>query len=281
MASYVVHYIMGEQLLNLICNRTHISISCEDKNAFRLGNLIVDVLGFGHPDVNGLSEDEIIEVRKQYREKKILKKIKTHFRSESGVDLLINSPRLDDFISKYGDLLVRDFSVMGYFFHLYIDKVFFEYFYGSVISCLDKNYKPTKFVHDNLYVKINKNRKIISKDYFWNGKHNIYDDYYVLNKYFIQNYGDCFNQERFDNLVGAQIINPGILEVDYCKIDEVLKKMKFYILESKELSNDDMVAFEKEDFLKFIFEQVDCFYYDYQDMIFTLLDSNKFIKNKG
>lgn len=279
LASYVVHYIMGEKFLNLIQEKNDINISEKDKNDFRLGNLSVDVLGFSHPVVDGLSDEEIIKARRQYRDRKIVKKLETHFRDVNGIDLILNSPKLDYFINKYRELLVRDFSVMGYFFHLYTDKVFFEYFYNCVISCLDENYQPTKFVHNNKYIKINKNGNILLKDEFWNSRHNIYEDYTKLNSYFIQKYGVVKSQ--IEKLFDEEVINPGIVEVDYSQIDEVLGKMSDYILEGNKFSSDDLLAFNREEFEDFILRKVGNFYLEYHEMILMLLDSRKYGKFKS
>lgn len=57
----------------------------------------MDVIGFSHLNVAGLSDEEIIRVRKQHRDRKILKKLETYFRNINDVDLLFNTFRLGYF----------------------------------------------------------------------------------------------------------------------------------------------------------------------------------------
>ena len=121
MASFVIHSIIGEKFLEKM--EQDIVLSEGEKNSFRLGNLVVDVLGFGKPDIFGLDDEEMLQVRREYCKKKIQKKLVTHFRDENKSGLCVNSPRLDYFLFKYQDFVLHDFSALGYFFHLYIEKV--------------------------------------------------------------------------------------------------------------------------------------------------------------
>ena len=65
MASYVVHHIAGEQFLKSL-NKIR-KLNKNEVNKFRLGNLIVDFVNIKQPDVDGLSDDEIIQIKERYR----------------------------------------------------------------------------------------------------------------------------------------------------------------------------------------------------------------------
>lgn len=273
MASFVIHYIMGEKLLERIEQKFLLS---EDlKNSFRLGNLVVDVLGFDKPNVLGLSHEEILEVNGKYRDRKIRKKLETHFRDDDGTRYIVNSPRVDRFVSKYRELITRDYSAMGYLFHLYTDKLFFEYLYEEVITCLDKDYQPTNISLDYVYVAVNKDGKIYSKLEFWNGETNFYQDYTKLNDYLICQYGIAFSVVDLVNYAQEFFINPGIEEVNYSKIGEVLNKMQAFTLDENNGLDDELMVFDKFDIAEFIVRSVDSFYREYQDLIMALGDCKR------
>ena len=255
-----------------------IVLSEGEKNSFRLGNLVVDVLGFGKPDIFGLDDEEMLQVRREYRKKKIQKKLVTHFRDENKSGLCVNSPRLDYFLLKYQDFVFHDFSVLGYFFHLYIDKVFFENFYSHVITCLDQNYQPTDFSKDTFYVRVNKNGKIYLKDEFWGGYHNIYDDYTKLNCYCIQKFGFPFSMEELERFAHDGFINPGIQEVDYQDMDEVLEKMKQFLFDSKASTEEELMAFSFGEMEQFILENAENFYLEYQELLEQFISRKKYVR---
>ena len=124
MASYVVHYIAGEQFLKSL-NKIR-KLNKNEVNKFRLGNLIVDFVNIKQPDVDGLSDDEIIKIKERYRIDKTNRKLVTHFRDKENIKFIVNSPNLEKFMDKYNDLLMKDFFALGYFFHLYTDKFFLK-----------------------------------------------------------------------------------------------------------------------------------------------------------
>ena len=276
MASFVIHSIIGEKFLEKM--EQDVVLTELEKNSFRLGNLVVDVLGFGKTDIRDLDYEEVLQARREYRKKKIQKKLVTHFRDGNQCGVCMNCPRLDQFLFQYQDLVLQDFSAFGYFFHLYTDKVFFENFYSYVITCLDQNYQPTNLIKDNLYIRVNKNGKIYLKDEFWSGRNNIYDDYTKLNCYCIQKFGFPFFMEELEKFAHDGFINPGIQEVDYRDIDEVLGKMKQFLLESEVSTEEELMAFSFEKMEQFILKSADNFYFEYQAMIEEFISKKKRVK---
>lgn len=273
MASFVIHYIAGEEFLKLL-SKTR-KLTEKEKNNFRLGNLIVDSLDFEEIISENLTKEEIIKINKEYRKKKIEKKLCTHFRDKDGLNLCVNLPNLDKFMNKYRALVLKDFSALGYLFHLYTDKIFFKNLYENVISCLDKNRNLTNILKDNVYVKVKKDNKIYSVDDFWNSKNKcIYDDYTKMNRYLFERYNIDFSKNNLQEFANKYFINPGIEEVDYNSISEVLEKTEKYINESKNLDDNDLKVFKEEDILSFIPLVVESFYEIYYEEINYLLKNN-------
>jgi len=133
MASFVIHNIAGERLLKLL-EEYGVELSEDEKDEFLFGNLIVDSsrLKFLKIEGKSLEENKKIFRRLIQEEKKI-----THFRNEDDSSLCIQVPNLDKFENKYGSLLVGNLSAMGYLFHLYTDRMFFEDLFINILNYLD------------------------------------------------------------------------------------------------------------------------------------------------
>ena len=252
MASFVIHYIAGEQFINSINNK----ISDDDKNNFRLGNLVVDAVG-----------------RDSYsRDYKLSKKMITHFRDEIDFDKNMQLPNVEEFRNKYRNLVSSDYSAMGYLFHLYTDKLFFKYLYDSVIECYDKNMNKTDKISNNYYVKVLKNNKIYKTIDFYSGNSigGLYKDYSKMNKYLINKYNIRFDYEVLKNFSLVSFNNPGIEEIDYNNILEVIDKMNNIISNCDKYSDNRLDIFDIKDIEKFIFRVVDEFNYNFSGDIKSL-----------
>ena len=152
MASFVIHNILGEQLLRLLEEDYDIKFNLQQRNEFLLGNLIVD-----SSRIKFLVEDgaDIEESKNHYRNSIQEEKLFTHFRDNDS-DLCIQVPNLEKFENKYGYLLNNNLSVIGYLFHLYSDKMFFLKLFSSTFDTLDENMIPT--------IYNNKTKQMITKD---------------------------------------------------------------------------------------------------------------------
>lgn len=239
MASFVIHHIIGEQFLSKLEQEYNLNISEEKKNSFLIGNLIVDSSNL----INGSS--------KEYQDEKEI----THFRNKQDYNLCIKIPNIERFLEKYGKYIIKDMSVFGYFFHLYTDKLFFKDLYNMTFSSLDENIQPTIYRNKAKYVLIKKNNKIIPFDKFWandiNEKNGIYNDYTLMNKILIQNYGLLTDLNKL-LLFGLKLNNNYIEEVDYKNIKKVLIDMKNYIDESIRMEDSGLNVFRYEDVNNFI-----------------------------
>lgn len=270
MASFVVHYIAGEKLLESLNNIRDLTET--EKNNFRLGNLIVDSLGFNKEYTKPLNEEELLESNKRYRETKITKKIRTHFRDKDSSELCCNLPNPDAFMNKYHNLVLKDFFALGYLFHLYTDKIFFTNFYENIITCLDKNKNPTNKLKENVYIKINKNNKIYSYSDFWYGQdYNIYNDYTKMNSYLLNKYEIKFDNKYLQEFANTYLTTSPIEEVELKDIYEVLEKTEKYINESQNKDYNNLIVFTKEDLCSFIPLVVKRFYKHYYQELNYLL----------
>ena len=257
MASFVMHYVALEKLIDSMNNYKLVS---DDKNNFRLGNLIVDTLGIDNYD----------------RDEKLSRKMITHFRDEEDDDKCIQIPNIDKFMNKYEYLVNRDYSAMGYLFHLYTDKMFFEYLYEEVINPLDKDMQVTNYKKDNYYVRVLHNNKIFKTSDFYSGSDigGLYRDYSNMNKYLINKYSIVFNYEEL-KCFSYRFINPGIEEIDYKYIGEVFNKMKDVIDNSYSSDVNELNIFNIDDIDKFISLVVDGFNNKYEANIKKLVKVKK------
>ncbi len=239
MASFVIHYLAGEMFLDSIDNS---KISDNEKNNFRLGNLVVDSLG-----MSNYSRDE-----------KLDKKMVTHFRDSDDRDKCIQIPNLNKFMNKYENLVNNNYSAMGYLFHLYTDKIFFEYLYSDVVEVLDSNMEKTNYKKDNCYVKVKKNNLLFKVDDFYSGSSigGLYRDYSNMNKYLIKKYNIIFNYNNLKKYSLNNFINPGIDEINYDDVGEVLDKMNEIMKQSLNSRDNDLKIFNVNDIDNFMIRVV-------------------------
>lgn len=272
MASFAVHYIAGEKFLESLSSM--IRITDFDKNNFRLGNLIVDYHGNESVFGDNLSDEELLNSRKIRKDKKKEIKLRTHFRDKDNALFCVNLPNLDKFLNKYQELVCSEFSVLGYLFHLYTDKVFFENLYTNVIECLDKDGKKTNILKDNTHIRVKKNNKVYKVDDFWCGIDiSIYDDYTNMNSFLLSYYDVTFDKNKLEKYALENFRNPGIEEVDYYKIFDVIDKVSLYISHGRSSNSNNLNVFKRDDVLSIIPMVVDGFWFSYDDYISALISS--------
>lgn len=282
MASFVIHHTAGLNFLKQLEEKYHVVLTEEQKKQFLLGNLIVDStsLKFAIPD--GVSQEELKLMKKDFSRKVQEEKVSTHFRTSEDKDLCIQVPIVEKFVDKYDELIKSDMSALGYLFHLYTDKQFFCDLFDKSFECLDENMKQTIYIKLLKFIKTKKNgniylaNEVFSKD----SKVNIYDDYTVMNKIILSYYNIEFPFLDLCEYID-EFINPGIEEVDYNNIFEVLRKTKCYIEQSYSIESDKLNIFDVNEVKKFIPELVDSFIGIYSDIIDETIDNiNKKTKIK-
>ena len=134
-------------------------------------------------------------------------------------------PDLTRFLQKYSFLL-SDSSVLGYYFHLYIDRKFFKDFIPQVVEFYDKNGQITDIRDEVATVYIQKSQtsipfsKYLTEEYY-------YGDYTRMNTYLV-------NQYKIPLDLNPEVVNPGISEICYKDVQEVLLQLHGFLAVSPE-----------------------------------------------
>lgn len=233
MASFVIHNITGEQFLKKLEQKYGVTLTEKQRHEFLLGNLIVDSTRLQKEIPEQLTEEEKKIWKREFQRLVQEEKIATHFRDKEDYRLCIQVPNLEMFLEKYKKLLESDFSALGYFYHIYTDKLFFNDLFCAAFDCLDADLKPTKYADELMFMLIKKSGKIEKQEDVWAHDSNvsIYQDYTVMNRLMLEFYGVSFDSKAL--LESAKTFtNPGISEVDYQNIGSVIQKTKQYIEQS-------------------------------------------------
>ena len=105
MPGYILHLTAAQMFLKTQKGQKFLKTK-QDKNNFLIGNLL--------PDTTKI-------------------KARSHFRDPKYHDRMIEYPETSWFIKKYKHLLSNS-SVVGYLFHLYIDRRFFKYYMPRIVE---------------------------------------------------------------------------------------------------------------------------------------------------
>lgn len=268
MASFIIHTLSAESLLKEVESTYGVSLNNEDINRFLLGNLIVDSLKLDMTIPPNLSNQELIDYKMDLKRKNRLEKVSTHFRNPSNEDNVLKLPEPQLFISKYKDLLSKDISVLGYLFHLYTDNLFFSYLFPKTFISLKSDGTIATKEKESHTIRILKSNKEVPDKVFWTGTSplSIYSDYTILNKLLLEHFGTSFNP---DDLLeySSKFINPGIEEVDYSKISEIILKTKSFIEESYKSKEIELNVFDEDIVKEFIHFVATSFLNDYAELI--------------
>ncbi len=213
MASFIIHNIAGETLLKKIEYNYNLILSEEEKTHFLLGNFMPDVISAKN-NVDNSSQ---------------LEKNITHFRNtKTKLNISIPEPKL--FIKKYSSLF-DNIDVLGYLFHLYTDRIFYKDYITSSL----KGMKETD----------------IKNIFNSNNAKGIYNDYTKINKILLNYYGTDFNKEKFIKYFKT-LVNPGIEEVDYSNIVNVINLTEEFINESIRLTDTSLNVLKEKEIISFI-----------------------------
>lgn len=185
MPGFILHLTAAKILLN----KYKISV---DENAFNVGNLLPDV---------------------------VKDKTESHFRDMQYKNKMVQYPSLPLFLEKYASYL-NDSSVLGYYYHLYIDYKFITEFYPKTLKYLNENMQTETEKENVKWAYICKTGKIVSVEDFLSEEY-YYGDFTRMNTWLIEKY-------QLSYPANTQIDNPGIEEVDYQDIENVLNQLKSY-----------------------------------------------------
>lgn len=275
MASFVIHTIVGEEFFKKLEKEYKVTLSNSKRKMFLLGNLIVDSLKTDKTIPSNLTEEEEKEYKISLKTKIRAEKITTHFRNPEKEELCLKIPEPELFIKKYPDIIKKDFTALGYLFHLYTDKIFFSKLFPITFETLDINKQTTNSEKEAKYIRIFKSNTIIDNKEFWASTTdiNIYNDYTIMNSLLLKKYGTSFNKDELTIFANNYFKNPGIKEVDYEKIHELLNLTESYIKESFLIKeNKELKVFEKQDIIDFINNVPNDFLKEYQNLIKNVLN---------
>lgn len=273
MASFVIHTLAAEMLLKEIENQYRVSLSAENTKRFLLGNLIVDSLRLDMSIPEHLQGQELIDYKMELKRKNREEKISTHFRDPSKEENVLKLPEPDLFISKYSKLISQDISVLGYFFHLYTDRYFFSSLFPKTFISLKSDGTIATKEKESHTIRILKNNKEVSDSIFWTGTSplSIYSDYTILNKILLEYFSTSFDPDILLEYARFSFNNPGIEEVDYFRIAEIVLKTKKFIDDSYKSSETELNVFDEVIVKKFIQEVVTSFLAEHSSLLLTYL----------
>ena len=273
MASFVIHHISGEAFLNEL-EKEGVVLSDTEKKQFLLGNLIVDSSRIRKQLPENLSLEEQRAFKKKLRDEVQEEKKSTHFRDEDDYKLCIQAPNLSSFIEKYQDLITKDYTALGYLYHLYVDKMFFNDLFRDTFVCLDKDGNETKYIADLVSMQVKKSGEVSPVEDFWShdSSVSIYHDYTVMNKLLLEKYGTCFDAEKLLENHDTIFVNPGIYEVDYQNVTSVVSKTAAYIGESYQVEDNSLYVFDQSKVESFIEQVAKGFLSSYPEVVPSKLD---------
>ena len=140
--------------------------------------------------------------------------------------------------------------MLGYYFHLYIDRKFFKDFIPQVVEFYDKNGQITDIRDEVATVYIQKSKtsipfsKYLTEEYY-------YGDYTRMNTYLV-------NQYKIPLNLNPEVVNPGISEIRYEDVQEVLLQLHGFLAISPEAVRE-LKVFPLEELLWALEEYVEEF----------------------
>ena len=126
------------------------------------------------------------------------------------------------------------------------------------------------------YIRVKKNGEIyLATDIFGkDSKVSIYNDYTIMNKLILNYYNISFAFNDLYNYACNNFTNPGINEVDYKNIFNVLKNTVKYIEQSNSTKYSELSVFDTNKVKLFIPKIVDNFICEYSNLINEVITYN-------
>lgn len=171
-------------------------------------------------------------------------KLISHFRSPARCGQRIEYPELDSFLNKYESLL-GDSSVLGYYYHLFIDRKFFLEHLPKIVTFLGKNGQEESETVKVVAARLNNTGEVIPIEQFFSEEY-YYGDFTKMNTYLLERYQLPMNLD-------VNVKNPGIEEVDYQDVKKALEQLESY-LEVPMEAVDSLRVFDLKQLLAFLEE---------------------------
>lgn len=222
MPGYILHLTAAKMLLSMLPEYPQFSNIQTQENDFLMGNLLPDTTA---------------------------NKAASHFRNPVYHNHMMIYPDMDAFLCKYRSLL-HNASCFGYYFHLYIDRKFFKDYIPQVVTFLDKNGAVTEMKCDIAHVHIKKTDSLISSSDYLSEQY-YYGDFTKMNTYLVERF-------RIPLSLDTDIANPGIEEVDYKAVENVLRELRTYMTVPAS-AVDVLTVFDMEHLLNFLYSATEEF----------------------
>lgn len=145
-------------------------------------------------------------------------KTASHFRNPKYLDRMIIWPRPEEFRRKYSSRM-SDPIYFGYYFHLYIDRIFFSEYIPQAAEFLDKDGHGTECREQVRFVRLKKSGKKISLEQYLSEEY-YYGDYTKMNTWLCEQY---HLPAHFD-----LPCDPEIKEIEYSRLPGILDSLKEY-----------------------------------------------------
>lgn len=168
----------------------------------------------------------------------------SHFRSEKYEDEMIEYPDLEAFLGKYRELL-HDSSCLGYYYHLYIDYKFFKEYLPRIIVFEDAEGCNTTKRDETEWVRLKGTGERLHRKWFFSEDY-YYGDYTRMNSWLAIRY-------RIPLDFPTDVENPGIEEVDYGRLPEILEELRGY-MDVPAYAIENLQVFDEADLLRFLWK---------------------------
>lgn len=216
MPGYILHLTAAHMFLNTLPEGDPLRCRPDLQNDFYIGNLLPDAVG---------------------------DKTASHFRNPKYLDHMIVWPRPEEFRRKYASHM-NEPVYLGYYFHLYIDKVFFSEYLPLAVEFLNENGQPAELLRDVCSVRIKKNGQMITRNQYLSEEY-YYGDYTKMNTWLCERY----HLPEYLN----PPCDPGIKEIEYSRLSGILDSLKEYRKVPVNAVRDVMV-FDVEKLMRFLEE---------------------------
>lgn len=173
----------------------------------------------------------------------------SHFRHPSRNEKLMVYPDMDLFLDKY-QYLLSDSSCLGYYFHLYVDRIYAKDYIPQIVTFYDEKGKVVSDRVDITHALIKRTGELVPIRRFFSDEY-YYGDFTKLNTYLINRFDLSTSLEK-------SIENPGIEEVDYTDIASIEAKLQEYLAVPESAVNE-LKVFEAEHLISFLKGLVDEF----------------------
>lgn len=222
MPGFILHLTAAQMLLKHLPSHPDFPYPISSVNDFLIGNLL--------PDATQQKES-------------------SHFRDPLYREKMMVFPDLTRFTAKYRSLL-PDSSALGYYFHLYIDRKFFKDFIPQIVEFYNADGEITDMRDEIATVYIKKSRtsipfsRYLTEEYY-------YGDYTRMNTYLVNRY--CIPLDLNPN-----VTNPGITEIQYENVQQVLDLLHHFLSVPPEAAQD-LKVFPLEELLAALEQYVEEF----------------------